>query len=72
MGITAARLQKLGLVDEVLREPLGGAHRDPHAMAEDLKAALLRHLREVEQWPEDQLLERRYARLRSQGVYRAV
>jgi len=72
MGITAARLQKLGLVDEVLREPLGGAHRDPHAMTEDLKAALLRHLREVEQWPEDQLLERRYARLRSQGVYRAV
>ena len=41
-------------------------------MAEDLKAAILRHLREVEQWPEDQLLERRYARLRSQGVYRAV
>ena len=72
MGITAARLQKLGLVDEVLREPLGGAHRDPQAMAEDLKAAILRHLREVEQWPEDQLLERRYARLRSQGVYRAV
>jgi acetyl-CoA carboxylase carboxyl transferase subunit alpha len=72
MGITADRLQKLGLVDEVVKEPLGGAHRDPHAMAEDLKAAILRHLRDVEQWPEDQLLERRYARLRGQGVYRAV
>ena len=44
MGITADRLAKLGLVDEVLREPLGGAHRDPPTMAEDLKAALLRHL----------------------------
>ncbi len=72
MGITAARLQKLGLVDEVVQEPLGGAHRDPHAMADDLRSAILRHLREVEQWPEEQLLERRYARLRGQGVYRAV
>jgi len=72
MGITAARLQKLGLVDEVVQEPLGGAHRDPHAMADDLRAAILRQLREVEQWPEEQLLERRYARLRGQGVYRAV
>jgi acetyl-CoA carboxylase carboxyl transferase subunit alpha len=72
MGITASRLQKLGLVDEVVQEPLGGAHRDPHAMADDLRAAILRHLHEVEQWPEEQLLERRYARLRGQGVYRAV
>jgi acetyl-CoA carboxylase carboxyl transferase subunit alpha len=72
MGITAERLDKLGLVDEIVREPLGGAHRDPQAMASDLKAVLLRHLHEVEQWPEEQLLERRYARLRAQGVYRAV
>jgi len=41
-------------------------------MADDLKAAILRHLREVEQWPEEQLLEKRYERLRAQGVYRAV
>jgi len=40
-------------------------------MAEDLKAAILRHLQEVEQLPEDRLLEARYARLRAQGVYRA-
>ncbi len=40
MGITAERLDKLGLVDEVLREPLGGAHRDPQAMADSLKEAL--------------------------------
>jgi acetyl-CoA carboxylase carboxyl transferase subunit alpha len=72
MGITAERLDKLGLVDEILKEPLGGAHRDPQAMAEDVAAALDRHLREVEQWPEERLLERRYARLRAQGVYRSA
>ncbi|HSW33465.1 MAG TPA: acetyl-CoA carboxylase carboxyl transferase subunit alpha [Steroidobacteraceae bacterium] len=72
MGITAERLDKLGLVDEILKEPLGGAHREPQVMADDLAAALIRHLREVDQWPEEQLLERRYARLRAQGVYRAV
>jgi len=71
MGITAERLGKLGLVDEVLKEPLGGAHRDPHAMAEALKESLLRHLGEVASVPEDELLERRYARLRAQGVYHA-
>jgi acetyl-CoA carboxylase carboxyl transferase subunit alpha len=72
MGITAERLGKLGLVDEIVKEPLGGAHRDPQAMAESLKAAILRHLREVEQLPEEQLLERRYQRLRGQGVYRTA
>jgi len=71
MGITAERIAKFGLVDEIVREPLGGAHRDPQVMADDLKGAILRHLREVEQWPEEQLLERRHARLRAQGVYRA-
>ncbi len=72
MGITAERLNKLGLVDEVLKEPLGGAHRDPQAMADTLKDALLRHLGEVSLWPEDELVARRYARLRAQGVYRAT
>ena len=72
MGITAERLGKLGLVDEIVKEPLGGAHRDPQAMAESLKAAILRHLREVEQLPEEQLLEHRYQRLRGQGVYRTA
>jgi acetyl-CoA carboxylase carboxyl transferase subunit alpha len=71
MGITAERIAKFGLVDEIVKEPLGGAHRDPQVMADDLKAAILLHLREVEQWPEEQLLERRHARLRAQGVYRA-
>jgi acetyl-CoA carboxylase carboxyl transferase subunit alpha len=72
MGITAERLDKLGLVDEILKEPLGGAHRDPATMAEDLKAAILRHLHEVEQLTEEQLLDTRYKRLRAHGVFRAA
>jgi acetyl-CoA carboxylase carboxyl transferase subunit alpha len=72
MGITAERLAKLGLVDEVIREPLGGAHRDPQVMAEALKDALVRHLDAVTQWSEDELLDRRYRRLRDQGIFRAT
>jgi acetyl-CoA carboxylase carboxyl transferase subunit alpha len=71
MGITAERLVKLGLVDEVLKEPLGGAHRDPVAMAEALKQSLLRHLDELGSLPTEVLLERRQQRLRNQGYYRA-
>jgi acetyl-CoA carboxylase carboxyl transferase subunit alpha len=72
MGITADRLARLGLVDEVLREPLGGAHRDPQAMAEDLKVALLKHLDAVEMQGTADLLAARYTRLRAQGVYQSV
>jgi acetyl-CoA carboxylase carboxyl transferase subunit alpha len=71
MGITADRIAKLGLVDEVLREPLGGAHRDPQTMAEDLKAGLLRHLDAVGAQSTTDLLAARHARLRSQGVYQS-
>ena len=71
MGITAERLDKLGLVDEVLKEPLGGAHRDPQVMADALQQALVRHLDEVADWPEEELLRRRYDRVRAQGVFRA-
>jgi len=72
MGITAERLDKLDLVDEIVKEPLGGAHRDPQAMADALKTALIRHLETVEVLSEDELLARRYERLRGQGVYRAA
>jgi acetyl-CoA carboxylase carboxyl transferase subunit alpha len=71
MGITAERLDKLGVVDEILREPLGGAHRDPQATGESLKAALLKYLGQVEALSADELVGQRYARLRGQGVYRA-
>ncbi|HEU4530894.1 MAG TPA: acetyl-CoA carboxylase carboxyltransferase subunit alpha [Steroidobacteraceae bacterium] len=69
MGLTADRLHKLGLVDEVIREPLGGAHRDPGAAAETLKAALARHLKELEAVPTDELLRTRTERLNSFGVF---
>jgi acetyl-CoA carboxylase carboxyl transferase subunit alpha len=69
MGITADRLRRLRLVDEILREPLGGAHRDPQAMAESLKVSHARHLAEGEAQPPGELLERRRARLRGFGVF---
>jgi acetyl-CoA carboxylase carboxyl transferase subunit alpha len=53
----------------VVREPLGGAHRNPHAMAVRLKAVLLNQLDELETLPVDELLERRYHRLRGYGAY---
>ena len=64
-------LFRSGLVDEVLREPLGGAHRDPQTMAEDLKAALLRHLDALGAQGTADLLATRHARLRAQGVYQS-
>ncbi len=69
MGLTADRLIKLGLVDEIIREPLGGAHRDPAAMAEALKAALVRNLNELQAQPIEKVLEARAARLQSFGVF---
>ena len=72
MGGTAERLNKLGLVDEVLKEPFGGAHRGPQAMAETLKASIVRHLAELKAIPVPQLLDARQARWRSVGAFRAA
>jgi acetyl-CoA carboxylase carboxyl transferase subunit alpha len=69
MGVSAERIAKLGVVDEVIREPLGGAHRDPQAMADAVKDALLRHLNELELLPREQLMKNREQRLRGYGVY---
>lgn len=69
MGLTADRLARLKLVDEVLREPLGGAHRDPEQMATTLRDALERHLAELEQVPLDELRARRSQKIASFGVY---
>ncbi|MDE2350199.1 MAG: acetyl-CoA carboxylase carboxyltransferase subunit alpha [Gammaproteobacteria bacterium] len=69
MGGTAERLKKLGLVDEVLKEPHGAAHRDPQAMAESVKASILRHLGELRAMPITKLLDARQARLRSFGAF---
>jgi acetyl-CoA carboxylase carboxyl transferase subunit alpha len=69
MGGTAERLKKLGLVDELLKEPHGGAHRDPQAMAETLKSSLVKNLAELCNQPVTQLLDARQARLRRFGVF---
>lgn len=69
MGLTAERLQRLGLIDEVLEEPLGGAHRDHAAMSEALKAAIIRHLDALEALSPDELRAARAERLAGFGVY---
>jgi acetyl-CoA carboxylase carboxyl transferase subunit alpha len=70
MGGTAERLKKLGLVDEVLKEPHGGAHRDPQVMAETVKQSMVKHLAELRNQPVTQLLDARQARLRGFGAFR--
>ncbi len=72
LGLTAPRLKALGLVDKVVREPTGGAHRNPQQMGKRLKAVLLNELEALEQMPLEELLQRRYARLRNYGAYEAA
>jgi acetyl-CoA carboxylase carboxyl transferase subunit alpha len=67
MGVTSDNLQKLGIVDETIPEPMGGAHRDIEAMAGTLKAHLTQQVDELQAVPLDDLLERRYQRLMSYG-----
>ncbi len=70
MRITAESLSGFGLVDDVLSEPLGGAHRNPAATAEVVRNALLKYLAELEQLPIDQLLEQRQRRLADFGQFK--
>ncbi|MCD9031485.1 acetyl-CoA carboxylase carboxyltransferase subunit alpha [Luteimonas sp. Y-2-2-4F] len=69
LGLTARRLHGLGLVDKVVREPIGGAHRNPRQTAIRLKSVLLNELDALEALPIPELLERRYHRLRGYGAY---
>ena len=68
MGITAERLKSLDIVDKVIPEPLGGAHRDPAAMSESIRAELVQQLDMLSGLDHDALLARRYDRLMSYGV----
>jgi acetyl-CoA carboxylase carboxyl transferase subunit alpha len=70
MRITADSLDDFGFVDEVLPEPLGGAHRDPAAAAELIRNALLSHLEELDRVDIDQLLEDRQSRIAGVGQYK--
>ena len=69
LGITAHRLKALGVVDKIVSEPVGGAHRDPKAMSASLKRALGDALRQVVDLKPNELLERRYQRLQSYGRF---
>ncbi|WP_121442147.1 acetyl-CoA carboxylase carboxyltransferase subunit alpha [Alkalispirillum mobile] len=70
MGITAQRLHELGLNDKVLEEPLGGAHRNPDAMMESLRAELRAQLQALDGMDQAHLLEQRYRRLMAFGQFR--
>jgi acetyl-CoA carboxylase carboxyl transferase subunit alpha len=70
MRITAESLNEFGLVDEVLPEPLGAAHRDPKGMTEVIRNALLKHLQDLERLDMDTLLEQRQARIAAFGSYK--
>ncbi len=69
LGITSGRLKELGLIDEIVEEPVGGAHRDPAAMAERLRDTLIRQVEQLERLPVDQLVAARYQRLMNYGQY---
>jgi acetyl-CoA carboxylase carboxyl transferase subunit alpha len=70
LKLTAPELVRLGVMDGIVPEPLGGAHRDPSAAAKMLREAILHYVRELLAVPAAQLLTRRYARLRDMGRYR--
>lgn len=70
LGITSDRLLQLGLVDEIIPEPLGGAHKDPEKVAEQVGDRLAAQLEELDQLTTENLLEDRYRRLLSYGEYK--
>ncbi len=72
LGITAPRLLELGLIDQIVREPLGGAHRDPQDMAARLKQTLLGQLDRLERIDPATLIDQRYERLRGYGRFQAA
>ena len=69
MGITSDRVREQGLLDEVVREPIGGAHRDFKTTAENLKETLIRHIKDLRHEKIDSLLEKRYQRIMAFGAY---
>lgn len=69
LRLTAKDLFKLGVIDDIIPEPLGGAHSDPREMGNTLKSYLLRYLRELRNVPADDLLDARYQKFRRMGVF---
>lgn len=69
MGITTKRLEEVDMVDEVIKEPLGGAHRGAGETASSIKAVLKKNLEQLEKLDHEELLKNRYEKLRSYGFY---
>ena len=69
LQLTAPELLKLGVIDEIIKEPLGGAHREPEETAETVKETIKKYLAELKTIPPDKLIEQRYAKFRKMGVY---
>src|SRR5260370_2896103 len=69
LKLTARDLFRLRVIDDIIAEPLGAAHRDPRQMANFLKNYLLRYLRDLKQIPIPELLEQRYQKFRKMGVF---
>ncbi len=68
MGVTAERLKQVGIVDHIIAEPLGGAHRDVEQVAGSIKSSLLDQIEQLTAMEVDDLIERRYRRLMSYGI----
>ncbi len=67
LKLTAEHLLKFGVVDEIIPEPLGGAHRDPETVASSLKKAILKHIKELSSFSREELLQHRYQKFRKIG-----
>lgn len=70
LRMTAQDLLKLKITDEILKEPIGGAHRNPLMTAHTVRRAILRHLKQFSSFPENKLLDERYNRYRQYGIFR--
>lgn len=70
MGVTSRRIYELGLIDEIIPEPLGGAHRDPVATAESIRKRLLANIERLSQVSANNLVESRYDRLMRHGQFK--
>ena len=70
LKLTARDLLKMGIVDEIIKEPLGGAHRDPETCAKNIKTAIKKYLQQLLPLPKKELLENRYKKFRKIGVFR--
>ena len=69
LHLTARDNLKLGIIDEIISEPLGGAHRDPEAAAQNLEQWIARTIRELKRYTTDNLLSRRYDKFRAMGRF---